>query len=454
MLSILSPDAATNRRELMRIGGLSLLGLSAGQLESLLAANPAGGRAKSCVFLFLFGGPSQIDLWDMKPSAPAEIRGEFKPASTSVPGIQICEHLPRLAEQMDKICLIRSMTHGMNVHGPACSEIFTGRDYFGAPTTDQARDLDWPSMSSLLMRYGRSHNGLPASVVLPWYLQFPGQAKRIAGQTGGRMGERHNALLIEGDSAEKGFRVDGFGLQETVPIGRLNSRRELLQNLSHPVRQALSGPTNVEQFNRHRERAYTLLKGRACELLDLDRETVQTRQRYGETMVGQSLLLARRLIEAGVRFVTIQGYVDTGIYAWDHHWGIFPHLDRQLPIYDNSYAALLNDLDSRGLLETTLVITAGEFGRTPKINANKRGPGRDHWGRCFSVTLGGGGVQLGRVVGSSDKYGAAPAERPVSVPDFVATVYRALGLNAKAEFVAQGRLMTMLPDGSPVHELF
>ena len=166
------------------------------------------------------------------------------------------------------------------------------------------------------------------------------------------------------------------------------------------------------------------------------------------------MLLARRLVEAGVRFVTIQGYVDTGIYAWDHHWGIFPHLDQQLPYYDASYSALLNDLDDRGLLETTLVITAGEFGRTPKINTNKRGPGRDHWGNCFSLTMGGGGVKTGMVIGASDKHGAAITDRPVSAADFVATVYQALGLNPKAEFVAEGRKMTMLPQGSPVKELF
>ena len=165
------------------------------------------------------------------------------------------------------------------------------------------------------------------------------------------------------------------------------------------------------------------------------------------------MLMARRLIEAGVRFVTIQGYVDTGIYAWDHHWGIFPHLDIQLPIYDHSYSALLEDLDQRGLLETTLVVTAGEFGRTPRINDNKRGPGRDHWGRCFSITLGGGGVKTGMVIGSSDKYSSSPADRPVSVPDFVATIYAALGLDPTAEVISQGRPVKMLPEGNPVREL-
>jgi hypothetical protein len=223
------------RRELLRAGGLSLLGLTASQLQQLRAAAPGAGGSRtqhSCVFLFLFGGPSQIDLWDMKPQAPAEVRGEFKPISTKVPGIQVCEHLPRFAEQMDKICLVRSMTHQMNVHGPACSEVFSGREYFGAPTTDQASDQDWPSLSAMAMRYGSPVGGIPPSIVLPWYLQFPGQARRIAGQTGGRMGEQYNAMQIQADSTDLRFRVDGLQLRNSVPIDRLADRRRLLRRSS------------------------------------------------------------------------------------------------------------------------------------------------------------------------------------------------------------------------------
>jgi uncharacterized protein (DUF1501 family) len=192
---------------------------------------------------------------------------------------------------------------------------------------------------------------------------------------------------------------------------------------------------------------------RAKKAFDLSPEPDKLRDAYGRNNVGQSMLLARRLVEAGVRFVTIQGYKDTGIYAWDHHWGIFPHLDQQLPIYDSAYSALLNDLDDRGMLETTLVITAGEFGRTPKINDNKRGPGRDHWADCFSLTMGGGGIKTGRVIGASDKHGAVPVDRPVSIADFAATVYHVLGLDPKGEYTTQGRRMRMLPEGSVVREL-
>ncbi|MFO0846593.1 MAG: DUF1501 domain-containing protein, partial [Gemmataceae bacterium] len=178
MLSLHVPGRGLNRRELLRVGGLSLGGLT---MADLAAAGPGKRRFKSCVFVFLFGGPSHIDLWDMKPDAPAEVRGDFRPASTSVPGIQVCEHLPLLARQMKHLCLLRSMTHRMPVHGPACSEVYSGRPYFGPPVTDQAKPEDWPSIASLVMRYGRSVDKLPPSVVLPWYAQFVGQDRRIAG---------------------------------------------------------------------------------------------------------------------------------------------------------------------------------------------------------------------------------------------------------------------------------
>src|SRR5262245_29944531 len=214
------------RREFLTVGGLTALGLSSSTLNRLRAAE---SRAKSCVFLFLFGGPSQIDLWDMKPAAPAEVRGEFRPIRTNVPSVHVCEHLPNLAQSMEHVCLLRSMTHRMNVHGPACSEVFSGREYFMAPITDQANREDWPSLSSMVARYGRPRSGMPASVVLPWYLQFPGQPKRIAGQTGGRMGERHNAFLVDGDLGRSDYIIEGLELSEDVPLDRLANRDQLLR---------------------------------------------------------------------------------------------------------------------------------------------------------------------------------------------------------------------------------
>ena len=455
------------RRELLRAGGLSLLGLSTAQLEMLRAASPDPANPKqvnSCIFLFLFGGPSQIDLWDMKPAAPVEIRGDFQQIETNVPGIQLCEHLPGLAKQMDKVCLLRSMTHNMNVHGPACSEIFSGREYFGAPTTDQATEQDWPSLSSMTMRYGRSDRGLPASVVLPWYLHFPGQARRIAGQTGGRMGERHNAMLIEGDSQEYDFRVDGFHLQKTMPIERVQYRRDLLGQLQDLPGQRVIRTTGVENYSRHRERAYSLLRRRAGELLDVQREPVRVREAYGKTMVGQSLLMARRLVEAGVSLVTVNWEDETKIdgvnTCWDTHQNNFPKLKNLLcPIFDQAFPAFLADLDDRGLLDTTLVVAVGEFGRTPHMgqfsqSTNTQKSGRDHWPSAFTALLAGGGVRGGQVYGSTNKHAALVKDKPVSPADLSATILHHIGIDPTHEYrdEVQG-LRHRLSEGKPVTDL-
>lgn len=464
MLSLFSPHPFRrgdwNRRELLRAGGLSLLGLTAPRLE-LLRAQTSGPvaerRANACVFLFLFGGPSQIDLWDMKPAAPLEVRGEFQPIATRVPGIQICEHLPKLAEQMDKVCLLRSMTHRMNVHGPACSEIFTGREYFGAPTTDQATELDWPSLSALTMRYGSPRAGLPPSIVLPWYLQFTGQARRIAGQTGGRMGERHSAMLIEGDSQRHDFRADGLHLQESVPFARLHQRRELLTELQTS---ALSTEV-VADYRRHYERAYSLLENRAGELLDLQRESPRTRERYGSTMIGQSLLMARRLVEAGVSLVTVNWEDETKIdgvnTCWDTHQNNFAKLKTLLcPIFDQAYSAFMSDLHERGLLETTLVVAVGEFGRTPYLgqfsqSSNTQKTGRDHWPSAFTALVAGGGVRGGQVYGATNQHAGFVKDRPVTPADLTASILLHLGIDPAQSYVdeLQG-LRHRLSEGKPI----
>jgi hypothetical protein len=458
-----------SRREFLRIGGLSMLGLSAetlARLRQAQAAGPAGERTRrnSCVFLFLFGGPSQIDLWDMKPDAPLEVRGEFRPISTAVPGIQICEHLPRLAREMDKLCLLRSMQHTMNVHGPACSEVFTGREYFGAPTTDQATDLDWPSLSALAMRYAASRPGIPASVILPWYLQFPGQAKRIAGQTGGRMGERHNGLLIQGDSQRGEFRLEGFELHETIPIERLGIRRELLHSL-HAARHGETVDTTVVRtFDRQREQAYSMLRERAGEWLDVRREPESLRTQYGSSLVGQSLLMSRRLVEAGVPLVTVNWEDETKIdgvnTCWDTHQDNFPKLKNLLcPLFDQVFPTFLRDLSDRGLLESTLVVAIGEFGRTPHMgqfsqSANTRKTGRDHWPRAFTALLAGGGVRGGQVYGATDKHAGSVVERPVSPADLTATILKHLGVDPTQHYVGEFQEQPhALSIGKPIADL-
>jgi hypothetical protein len=435
-----------NRRELLTVGGLSLLGLSAAQLDRLRAQSPQSGAdpdrpapAKSCIFLFLFGGPSQVDLWDMKPAAAPEIRGDFRPISTRVPGIQICEHLPLLANQLDKVCLLRSMTHRMNVHGPACSEIFSGREYFGPPTTDQATPEDWPSLSSLAMRFGRGERGLPPSVVLPWYLQFPGQARRIAGQTGARMGEIHNALLVSGDVGKADFQFTGLQLAADLPWSRMQARHDLRTALDFAERERSSLGVARTLLDENRQRAWSLLEHRAGEVLDLSRERAVVRERFGTTTVGQSLLMARRLVEAGVPLVTVNWHDETHIdgvnTCWDTHQNNFTKLkDLLCPIFDRAFSALVSDLAERGLLESTLVVAVGEFGRTPRMgqfsqSANTQATGRDHWPHAFTALLAGGGVRGGQVYGATNENGGYVVEKPVSPADLVATILDHLGID-------------------------
>jgi hypothetical protein len=450
---------------LLCAGGLSLLGLSQLDLARLRAApvtSPAQGkrRRNACVFFFLFGGPSHIDLWDMKPAAPSSIRGDFRPAATRVPGIHVCEHLPGFAHVMDKVCLLRSMTHGMNVHGPACSEIFTGRPYFAAPTTDQATREDWPSLSALVTRYGRPASGLPPSAVLPCYLQFPGQPKRIAGQTGGRMGERYSAFLLQGDIRRADFAVEGLRPADDVPLDRLRGRHGLLERLETvPAGDPVAG--GLEANCRS---VYELLENRAGDALDLDREPESVRERYGRTAVGQALLLARRLVEAGVSLITVNWQDETKISStntcWDTHENNFAKLkDLLCPIFDRAFPAFIDDLHERGLLETTLVVALGEFGRTPKLgqftqSSNTRKTGRDHWPHAFTALVAGGGVRGGQVYGTTTVDGGYVNDRPVTPADLTATVLHHLGIDITQEYVDEfQRLRNRLSEGRPVTDL-
>ncbi len=456
---------AKTRRELLRIGGLSLFGITQTEVarwkaQAVPQAVGTKRQKNSCVFLFLFGGPSHIDLWDMKPNAPLEIRGEFKPQSTRVPGIQICDRLPRLAQVMDQICLIRSMTHRMNVHGPACSEVFTGREYFQAPTTDEASREDWPSLSSLVMRYGNHQGGMPPSVVLPWHLQFPGQARRIAGQTAGRMNEKHNPFLLHGDLGKADFALEGIQLGNDVSSDRLHQRRTLLGAMQTPH----SGKPLREGFDRHCQSVYDLLGNRVGEAFELGREPQTLRESYGQTTVGQSLLMARRLIESGVRQVTVNWQDETKIdgtnTCWDTHQDSFSKLKGLLcPLLDHAFPAFIQDLKDRGLLETTLVVAIGEFGRTPKLGQfsqsnNTKKTGRDHWPHAFTALLAGGGIRGGQVYGATTTDGGYVKEMPVTPADLTATILYHLGIDHKQEYLDEfQRLPRYLSEGIPLRNL-
>jgi hypothetical protein len=473
MLSVFEHDPwqgrrGPSRRELLCVGGLSALGLSLSDLARLRAmAGPQGPAARhkinSCVFIFLFGGPSHIDLWDMKPHAPAEIRGEFTPVATRVPGIHLCEHLPRLSEQMDKLCLLRSMTHHMPVHGPACSEMYTGREFFGPPITDQARPEDWPSLASLVARYLPAVDGLPRSIVLPCYSQFDGQSKRIAGQTGGRMGEQYNPLLIEGDPSRQDFEVQGLKQSAGVAGDRIRGRRELLGVIEGHNRAVVEGPPG-ETFAGHRAKAFELLeRPEVAAAFDLQREPPEKREEYGFTKFGQSLLLARRLVEAGGALVTVnwdENKFNKNSPFWDTHDDNFPRLKNLLcPIFDRAFPTFLADLHDRGLLETTLVVAAGEFGRTPKVgqfvqNSGTQKTGRDHWPHAFTVLLAGGGVRGGQVFGATTPTGGYIADQPVSPSDLTATILYHLGVDFEQQYLDEfQRMPQRVCEGIPIGNL-
>jgi Protein of unknown function (DUF1501) len=458
-----------NRRELLRIGGLSALGLSVGDLVKLRGeAGPdraAKYRHNSCVFIFLFGGPSHIDLWDMKPEAPIEIRGEFKPIDTAVPGIQLCEHLPLLAQRMDTFCLLRSMAHAMPVHGPACSEMYTGRPYFGPPVTDQATPEDWPSIAAIVNRYGPRSTGWPPSLTIPWFTQFAGQDKPIAGQTGGRMGESFRPFLVKGDPSRGDFEVTGLQLPENVPLHRVETRQGLLRRLEAGMQRAGRETAGDQNFRNQYATAIAMLSNpETARAFELAREPQRVRDRYGEHKFSQSLLLARRLVEAGISLVTVNWDDETANDKvspfWDTHNQNFPSIKNRLaPRFDRAFSAFLEDLSQRGLLETTLVVVTGEFGRTPRIgqfvqNAMTEKTGRDHWPHAFTVLLAGGGVRGGQVYGATTSSGGYIKDNPVSPADLSATILHHLGIDSTQEYWDHfQQIPRKLSEGQPLRNL-
>lgn len=441
-----------NRRRWLQVGGLSLLGINSIELAGLRAAQASPTKSpRSCVFVFLFGGPSHIDLWDMKPQAPLEIRGDFRAIATRTPGIELCEHLPLLAQQTEHLCFLRSMTHRMNVHGPACSEIYSGREYFGPPVTDQAQPEDWPSLSALIARFGKSAHGLPPAIVLPWYTQFVGQDKRIAGQTGGRMGEQWNPFLINADPSAPGFEVQGVKSPAEVTASRLHRRRQLLDHFHQSSRIELrEEQQKIAAANR--EAAWALIEAAQTQnAFSLTVEPDAVRQAYGPTKFGQSLLLARRMVEAGVSLVTVNWDDETRFDKvsphWDTHHQNFSKLKEGLcPVFDRGFSAFIADLAQRSLLDTTLVVVLGEFGRTPRIgmisqNNMTEKTGRDHWPHAFTALLAGGGVRGGQVYGATNETGGYVADRPVTPADLTATVLSHLGIDPTQTYDDQFQLV-------------
>jgi hypothetical protein len=446
--SHLSQNSLTSRRAFLQLGGLqvgaiSTLGISLPQVLAQQAALKTVDKNINCIFMFLQGGASHHDMYDMKPNAPSEIRGEFDPVATNVPGIQLSDRLPKLGKCTDKFSMIRSMQSYTSKHGEGDVHIMSG--------SRVDKNMQAPGFGAVMSWQKQQLSQVPPFVHFG-DMKHPSQN---APGFGGILGRRHDPYLIEQDPNASNFAIKEFDTAKDMNNVRLSDRRSLLTALDRYQSDHERQQGFAREHDQFYEQAFALSTSRqAKKAFDISQEPDNVRDTYGRNCVGQGLLMARRLVEAGVRFVTVQGYVDTQIYGWDHHWGIFPHLKKQLPIYDQSYAALLTDLADRGMLDNTLVITAGEFGRTPRINTNKKGPGRDHWGKCFSLTLGGGGIKTGHVIGESDKIGGDVKDRPVSVADFAATVYHALGLDPQAEQTVSGRTVKVLPEGRVVKELF
>ncbi len=441
------------RRELLQLGALSAIGLSLPQLlaaEERVARKPEH-KKRSAIMIFNLGAPSHVDLWDMKPDAPREIRGPFKPIKTKSEDLDISEILPMHAKIGDKFSLVRSVHHGgAAVHDAGWQIMQTGRRFSGGVQTPHAGAV----ASHLLGR----KTDLPPFVVLP-ELMGRGGGNMPNGQAGGFLGKAHDPFVLNADPSTKNFKVPDLLPPDQVGAARLGRRRKLRDIVDGAVKNFESSD-DARLLNDNFHAAFRMMTSKqARAAFDITKEKESVRERYGMNRFGQCCLLARKLIESGVRLVTINSFLTVfDQLSWDIH-GSKPFMSiKQMkeivaPMYDRGYSALIEDLDDRGMLDDTLVSTMSEFGRTPKVNP---AGGRDHWPQCFTVSFAGGGVEGGRVVGKSDPVGGFPAERPVAPPEVVATIFHSLGLDHQALLPGPaGRPFPLVDFGSnPIKELF
>ncbi|MBM3458731.1 MAG: DUF1501 domain-containing protein [Armatimonadetes bacterium] len=421
------------RRTVLQVGGLGALGLSLPELlRGRAAAAAPAPRAEACVVVFLNGGPSHLDMWDMKPDAPAEVRGEFRPISTPVAGLQLSEHLPRLAPLAREFALIRSAHHQVsNAHAAAVYLALTGDDRGDATVAIGAAQNDYPAIGSVVSRVYPPRRAMVPYVSLPYRTKEGAGGPPQPGFYGGWMGQQYDPFFILKDPNAPDFQIPEVSLTTEVPHRRVALRQGLLRSVNGEL-DALLRDGSLTALDAFQRRALDLISSpETREAFDLNHETPATRERYGRNIYGQSLLLSRRLVQAGCRVVTLSWAPDANA-TWDSHGSNFQRLkETLLPQLDAALSSLLADLKERGMLEKTLVVCLGEFGRTPKINGNA---GRDHWPGCYSLLLAGGGVRGGTVLGRSDELGAFPAENPVTPQDILATVYTLLGISPETEF--------------------
>jgi hypothetical protein len=449
------------RRSLIRVGAAGFAGLALPNLLRAEGTPKLAARAKRVIFLHQWGGPSHIDTFDMKPDAPESIRGTFKPIASKQPGLPLTEHLPRFAQVLHKFAQVRSVNHRMKNHNSAGYYSLTGH----APPLDDQRLRDtlelYPSYGSVVNRFAPIND--PA---LPTYVSFPHTIRdgsATPGQGASFLGKSNAPFFVGQDPSKSNFRLPELSLPASTPLDRLDDRRGLLRLIDEQDR-SLGDSSTAKGIDAFYDRALAMLASpKVKKAFDLSQEPATLRDAYGRTTYGQSCLLARRLIEAGTRFVTVyfaptigNGKSKVGA-GWDTHANNFNDLkDRLLPITDQAVPTLITDLESRGLLDDTLVLWMGEFGRSPRVGFNPGfGPdGRDHWPQCYTVLFAGGGITPGAIYGSSDRIGGYPASDPVSPDDVAATIFWALGIDPATEVLdALGRPLP-IASGRAITEIF
>lgn len=443
------------RRAFLQAGGISALGLNLPCLladeQSHRADRRSAGTARSCIMLYMLGGPAQQETFDLKPKAPGAARSLFEPIATNVPGIEICELLPRLARQAHHLAIIRSTYHSGNAlfHGAGVHYNLTGwpnspRD--GEPLLDRR---DAPSIGAVIHQLSGNGRGLPPAVQLPIWITQDGPGREWAGQHAGFLGHKHDPLVMtyEGGTNLPGVLPPSYVRGPDLSADRLERRLELSSLLAKP--EIGNGSASVREWRSYQAQAVDILNsGKAWRAFAIEDEKPLTRERYGDDRLGRSCLVARRLVEAGVRLVTVV------FGGWDTHANHEQQMrDALVPPLDRAFAALLEDLDERGLLSETLVAWTGEFGRTPAMNASQA-PGRDHWARVYSTVLAGGGIRGSQVLGCSDNLASEPKNHPVHVSDFVATIYHALGYGSETQVVDIFGRRHFIVAGNPLRQLF
>ncbi len=440
------------RRDFLHAGSLAGLGIGLNEMFGLraLGAVAEEKKDKNCIFLFLVGGPSQLDTWDMKPAAPVEIRGPYKPIKTNVPGIEISENFPRMAQQADKYTLIRGMYHtAAAVHDTGHQMMQTGRLFTGG--------VEFPHIGCVLSKLKGPKGDVPAHVLMPHPIGNTG-GNMPHGQNAGFLGKTFDPFVLNADPSDPNFKVPDMLPPDYLSALRVDRRKNWREMVDQTVSK-FETSQDARLLDSTFHQAYTLMSSqKARDAFDLSKEPEKVREKYGLNRFGQSCLLARRMIEAGVRFVTVNMFETVfDEITWDIHGSkpfspISCYRDLVGPMYDMAYSSLLEDLAQRGLLTDTLVVSTGEFGRTPKVNP---AGGRDHWPQCWTMMMAGGGVKGGQVYGASDEIGGAPRDNPSTPAQIAATVYQALGIPLELELPgSQGRPIPLVERGTEPLKIF